>query len=237
VKEAIPNRKTTIEKRGEAANKAFAEARNRIRQNAALAWDASPISAARMAMEIWAEIKDLDWSLVSSSGIGNNWPNVLWRMEKYQQWLGASGGYGVGYGAPAAVGAALANRDLGRFSVNIQADGDLMYAPGVLWTTARHNIPLLTVMHNNRGYHQEVMHLQKLSNFRNRVANLGKDLGPIGTSIQNPDIEYHKLAESMGWWAKGPIKDPAELGPAIKQAVAAVKSGQPALLNVWTQPR
>jgi thiamine pyrophosphate-dependent acetolactate synthase large subunit-like protein len=174
---------------------------------------------------------------VSSSGIGNNWPNQLWRMEKYHQWLGASGGYGVGYGSPAAIGAALANRDLGRFSVNIQADGDLMYAPGVLWTAARHNIPVLTVMHNNRGYHQEVMHLQKLSNFRNRVANLGKDLGPIGTSIQNPDIEYHKLAESMGWWAKGPIKDPAELGPAIKEAVAVVKSGQPALLNVWTQPR
>ena len=70
-----------------------------------------------------------------------------------------------------------------------------------------------------------------------RVAYLGQDLGPIGTSIQNPDIEYHKLAESMGWWAKGPIKDPAELGPAIKEAVAAVRSGQPALLNVWTQPR
>jgi thiamine pyrophosphate-dependent acetolactate synthase large subunit-like protein len=238
VKTAIPNeRKAAIEKRGEAARKAFAEGSDRLRQNAALAWDASPISTARMAMEIWAEIKDLDWSLVSSSGIGNTWPNQLWRMEKYHHWLGLSGGYGVGYGAPAAVGAALANRDLGRFSVNIQADGDLMYAPGVLWTAARHNIPLLTVMHNNRGYHQEVMHLQKLSNFRNRVANLGKDLGPIGTSIQNPDIEYHKLAESMGWWAKGPIKDPAELGPAMKQAVAVVKSGQPALLNVWTQPR
>ena len=238
VKAAIPNeRKAAIEKRGEAARKAFAEGRERLKQNAALAWDASPISTARMAMEIWAEIKDLDWSLVSSSGIGNTWPNRLWRMEKYHHWLGLSGGYGVGYGAPAAVGAALANRDLGRFSVNIQADGDLMYAPGVLWTAARHNIPLLTVMHNNRGYHQEVMHLQKLSNFRNRVANLGKDLGPIGTSIQNPDIEYHKLAESMGWWAKGPIKDPAELGPAMKQAVAVVKSGQPALLNVWTQPR
>jgi hypothetical protein len=27
------------------------------------------------------------------------------------------------------------------------------------------------------------------------------------------------------------------LGPAIKEAVAVVKSGQPALLNVWTQPR
>src|SRR5262249_21984043 len=82
--------------------------------------------------------------------------------------------------------------------------------PGVLWTAARHKIPLLAVMHNNRGYHQEVMHVQRLSNFRNRVASLGGDMGPIGTSIENPDIEYHKLAESMGWWAKGPIKDPAQ---------------------------
>ena len=70
-----------------------------------------------------------------------------------------------------------------------------------------------------------------------QLPNTGDDLGPIGTSIMNPDIEYHKIAEAMGWWAKGPIKDPAELGPAIKEAVAVVKSGQPALLNVWTQPR
>jgi acetolactate synthase-1/2/3 large subunit len=238
VKAALPNdRKAAIEKRGEAAKKAFAEAKERTKQTAALAWDASPISTARLAMETFAQIKDLDWSLVSSSGVGNNWPNRLWPMEKHYHWLGGSGGYGVGYGAPASVGAALANRDLGRFSVNIQSDGDLMYAPGVLWTAARHNIPLLAVMFNNRGYHQEVMHVQRLSNFRNRVASLGKDMGPIGTSIENPDIEYHKLAESMGWWAKGPIKDPAELGPAVKQAVAVVKSGQPALLNVWTQPR
>jgi acetolactate synthase-1/2/3 large subunit len=158
-------------------------------------------------------------------------------MEKYHHWLGGSGGYGVGYGAPASVGAALGNRDLGRFSVTIQSDGDLMYAPGVLWTAAKHKIPLLAVMHNNRGYHQELMHVQRMASFRNRVASTANDLGPIGTSIMNPDIEYHKLAESMGWWAKGPIKDPAELGPAIKEAMAAVKAGQPALVNVWTQPR
>ncbi len=238
VKSAIPNdRKAAIEKRGEAAKKAFAEARQRTKQAAALAWDASPISTARLVMETWGQIKDLDWSLVSSSGNVSNWPNRLWPMERHYHWLGASGGYGVGYGAPASVGAALANRDLGRFSVSIQSDGDLMYAPGVLWTAARHKIPLLAVMHNNRGYHQEVMHVQRLSNFRNRVASLGADMGPIGTSIQNPDIEYHKLAESMGWWAKGPITDPDKLGAVIKEAVAVVKSGQPALVNVWTQPR
>ena len=39
--------------------------------------------------------------------------------------------------------------------MSIQADGDLMYAPGVLWTAARHKIPLLAVMHNNRGYLME----------------------------------------------------------------------------------
>ena len=42
-------------------------------------------------------------------------------MEKHYQWLGGSGGYGVGYGAPASVGAALANRDLGRFSASISS--------------------------------------------------------------------------------------------------------------------
>ena len=238
VKSAIPNdKKAAIAQRGETIKKAYATGRDNVKKAAAFAWDASPISTARLVMETWAQIKDLDWSLVASEGNVSNWPQRLWPMEKYHHWLGRSGGYGVGYGAPASVGAALANRDLGRFSVSIQSDGDLMYAPGVLWTAARHKIPLLAVMHNNRGYHQEVMHVQRLANFRNRVAYNGNDMAPLGTSIENPDIEYHKMAESMGWWAKGPIKDPADLGPAIKEAVAVVKSGQPALLNVWTQPR
>ena len=238
VKSALPNdRKDAIAKRGEAQRKAYGEDQARTRQAAAIGWDASPISTARLCMELYGQIKDLDWSLVASEGNVSNWPNRLWPMEKYHQWLGRSGGYGVGYGAPASVGAALANRDLGRFSVSIQSDGDLMYAPGVLWTAARHKIPLLAVMHNNRSWHQEAMHVQRMANFRNRPMNTGNDFGPIGTSIQNPDIEYHKLAESMGWWARGPIKDPAKLGPAIKEAIAVVKTGQPALLNVWTQPR
>jgi thiamine pyrophosphate-dependent acetolactate synthase large subunit-like protein len=239
VKSAIPNdRKAAIERRGEAARKAKAEARARTLQAAAIAWDASPISTARWSMELWNAVKDLDWSIVAESGNVSQWPLRLWPMEKHYHWLGRSGGAGVGYGVAGAVGGALANRDIGgRFSISIQGDGDLMYAPGVLWTAAKHKIPLLSVMHNNRGYHQELMHVQRLSSFRNRVASLGGDIGPIGTSIMNPDVEYHKLAESMGWWAKGPIKDPAELAPALKEAVAVVKSGQPALLNVWTQPR
>jgi acetolactate synthase I/II/III large subunit len=238
VKSAIPtSAKAAIEKRGESYRKAKQEARVRTREAAALAWDASPISTARLAAEIWPLIKDLDWSMVGSDRQMSNWASRLWPMEKHYHHLGGPGGYGVGYNLPAAMGAALANRSLGRFSVNLQTDGDMMYAPGVMWTAAHHQIPVLTVMHNNRGYHQEVMHVQRLSNRRDRVASLGKDMGPIGTSITNPDIDYAKLAASMGWWSAGPIKDPSELGPTLNRAVEVVKSGQPALVDVWTQPR
>jgi thiamine pyrophosphate-dependent acetolactate synthase large subunit-like protein len=238
VKSALTaDRKNAIEGRAEKAKKTYADIMAREYQAATVAWDASPISTARLCMELYAQIKGLDWSLVASEGNVSNWPNRLWAMTKHHNWIGRSGGYGVGYGAPASVGAALANRDLGRFSVAIQSDGDLMYAPGVLWTAAKHKIPLLSVMHNNRAWHQEVMHVQRIASFRNRPSNYGTDAGPIGTMIQNPDIEYHKLAESMGWWAKGPIKDPEQLAPALKEAIAVVQSGQPALLNVWTQPR
>src|SRR5689334_21188538 len=131
VKAAIPNsRKSAIEQRGQAAKKAHAEAEARTRQAAAVAWDASPISTARLCAETYAAVKDLDWSIVSQSGNVSNWLNRLWPLSEHHHWIGRSGGYGVGYGAPASVGAALANRDAGRFSVNIQADGDLMYAPG-----------------------------------------------------------------------------------------------------------
>ena len=238
VKAAIPaSKKAAFERRGEASRKAKAEARERNLAAMAIGWDASPISTARLTMEVWAQVKDLDWSMVGSDRQMSSWPSRIWPMEKYYHHLGHSGGAGLGYNIGAAVGAALANRPLGRFSVNFQPDGDFMYSPGALWTAAHHNIPFLTVMHNNRGYHQEVMHLQRLSNRRNRVAALGKTMGPIGTSIEAPDIDYGKLASSMGVVGFGPIKDPSELGPTLKRAVDAVKSGQPALVDVWTQPR
>lgn len=229
--------KDAIAKRGDAARKAKAEARDRTRQLAAIGWDAVPISTARMTAELWPYIKDLDWSMIGSERQISSWPSRLWPMEKHYSHIGGPGGYGVGYNSPAAVGAALANRDLGRFSVNFQPDGDFMYVPGVLWTAARHKIPMLTIMHNNRGYHQEVMHVQRMSNRHDRVAMLGNDLGPIGTRIENPDIDYAKLAASMGWWSAGPITDPKDLGPTFKRAVEVVKSGQPALVDVVTQPR
>src|SRR5438552_11759549 len=115
VKAAIPgSKKGAIELRGQAAKKAHAEAEARTKQAAALAWDASPISTARLCAETYAAVKDLDWSIVSQSGNVSNWLNRLWPLSEHHHWIGRPGGYGVGYGAPASVGAAPANRDAGR---------------------------------------------------------------------------------------------------------------------------
>jgi thiamine pyrophosphate-dependent acetolactate synthase large subunit-like protein len=223
------DRKNAFEARARKLMEAQQEARERMLAEASYAWDASPISTARMAAEIWAQVKDKDWSLVSN----NAWAQRLWAFDKHYQYIGGSGGAGVGYGAPAALGAAVANKKYGRLSINIQNDGDLMYAPGVLWTSAHHSIPLLSVMHNNRAYHQEVMHLQRMANRHQR----GITTAEIGTTIKNPNIDYAAMARSMGVHGEGPITDPNDLAPALKRALEAVSRGEPALVDVVTQPR
>jgi hypothetical protein len=45
------------------------------------------------------------------------------------------------------------------------------------------------------------------------------------------------MAQSMGLYAEGPITNPNDLGPAIQRAIAVVKRGEPALLDVVTQAR
>ena len=201
---------------------------------AAAGWDASPISTARVTLELWNQIKHEDWSLVSETfPFFSGWPLRLWDMTKAYHYIGGHGAYGIGYGAPAAVGAALANRRHGRLTVNIQCDGDLNYAPAVLWTAAHHRIPILNIMHNNRAYHQELMFLTDMA----ARANRGIDTARIGTGIDDPNIDYATLAKAYGVFSIGPISDPKELAPAIKRAIEVVKRGEPALVDVITQPR
>jgi acetolactate synthase I/II/III large subunit len=228
------DRKRTFADRGKKLASQHVEALRRARDEAAYGWDASPITTARLCAEIWGAIRNEDWSLVSEVNPWvNRWPLRLWNFDKYHQFIGASGGFGVGYGAPAALGAALANKKHGRLTVAIQNDGDLMYAPGVLWTSAHHRIPLLSVMHNNRAYHQEVMHVQRMADRHSR----GIDRASIGTTITDPNINFAMVAKGMGVYSEGPITDPKDLGPAILRAKEVVKHGEPALVEAITQPR
>jgi len=226
-------RRRVFDERGKKLATARLQSLEQARTAAAVAWDASPISTARMAAEVWAQIRNDDWALVSETSFTSNWAIKLWDFTKYSQYNGGSGAYGVGYGAPAAVGAALAHKKHGRLCVNIQNDGDLMYGPGVLWTAAHHKIPLLNVMHNNRAYHQEVMHIQRMADRHQR----GVTRANVGTTLEDPHIDYAGMARSMGLFGEGPITDPKDLGPALKRALEVVRRGEPALVDVVTQPR
>ncbi|HSR05980.1 MAG TPA: thiamine pyrophosphate-dependent enzyme, partial [Bryobacteraceae bacterium] len=229
-----PDRKRAMMERGAKLAEASRAARERDIEQAAYGWDASPISTARVTVELWNQIKNEDCSLVSDVNLFfSGWPLKLWDFKHHYQYLGEHGAYGIGYGAPAAVGAALANRKYGRLTVNIQCDGDLNYAPGVLWTAAHHRIPLLTIMHNNRAYHQEAMYLSDMAARANRAV----DTFSVGSGINNPNIDYATMAKAYGMYGRGPITDPKDLGPAIKDAIAVVKRGEPALIDVVTQPR
>jgi thiamine pyrophosphate-dependent acetolactate synthase large subunit-like protein len=128
---------------------------------------------------------------------------------------------------------ALANKKHGRLTVTIQPDGDLMMGPGILWTAAHHKVPILYVMHNNRAWHQEYMGLQEMAGRRMR----GADTAHIGTTIRAPFIDYATVAKGMGVYAEGPIDNPADLAPALRRAIAVVKRGEPALIDVLTNGR
>jgi len=225
------DRRTALDQRRRKLADAHDKSMERVRVDATYAWNASPISTARLYAELWSQIKHEDWALVADTN--SSWANRLWTFDKHYQDLGGSGGAGVGYGAPAAVGAALANKKHGRMSVSIGGDGDFMYAPGVWWTAAHHQIPLLSIIHNNRAYHQEVMHVQRMANRHNR----GITRAHVGTTLDSPNIDYAKIVQGMGVNAQGPITNPNDLGPAIKRAIEVVKRGEPSLIDVVTQPR
>ena len=225
-------RRSALEARG----KRYAAARlamvEQTKSDATIGWDSSPITTARMCAEVYAQIRNEDWSLVGNA-IRNLWPLRLWDIKKPYQWNGGSGGAGVGYNLPASLGAALANKPHGRLTLAFGGDGDFLFNPATLWTAAHHQIPMLYIVHNNRAYHQEYMYLQAMAARRGR----GIEKADIGTTIKDPNVDYATVARGMGAHGEGPIVDPNDLAPALKRALAAVKSGQPAVVDVVIDPR
>jgi thiamine pyrophosphate-dependent acetolactate synthase large subunit-like protein len=150
-------------------------------------------------------------------------------MRDEASYLGRSGGEGLGYGLPASLGAALAQRDSDRVVVDIQADGDLMYTPEALWTAAHHQLPLLIVVHNNRTYGKDELHQAEVARVRGRH----DDAPPRGIRLESPDIDFAGLARSQGVEALGPIEDPAGLEAVLRAAVRTVADERrPVLVDV-----
>ncbi len=59
----------------------------------------------------------------------------------------------------------------------------------------------------------------------------------VGTKIENPNIDYAKIAQGYGMYAEGPISDPKDLAAAIRRGVDRVKRGEPALIDIVSEGR
>ena len=214
-----------------AAHKAIRDAEI---DSARYGWNSSPISVPRMIAELGRQIQNDDWAIVSGHQFTGQWQRRLLNHDKFYRYNGDCGGFGIGYDTPASVGGALAHREHGRLPIAIVGDGDFNFVgAGALWTAAHHKIPLLVIVHNNRAYHAEVMLVQRTAARRGR----GNDMVDIGNVIRDPAPDYAKIAQGYGLHAEGPIADPAALGPALERALARVRAGEPALIDVISQPR
>jgi thiamine pyrophosphate-dependent acetolactate synthase large subunit-like protein len=190
------------------------------------------ISTAWLALELGETIKKEDWVLVN--GNSNGWARRLWDFTKPNQYLGGSGGAGLGYGPGAVIGASLALKGTGKFAVSIQSDGDMLMTSSALWTAAKHRIPFLMVMHNNQSYYNSEEHGIEVAKFRNRpVENAG-----IGTHVDDPAVDFAKMAQSFGVAGEGAVRNPADLRPALERGLKYVKEKQlPYLVDVIAEPR
>jgi thiamine pyrophosphate-dependent acetolactate synthase large subunit-like protein len=146
--------------------------------------------------------------------------------------LGMDGGAGIGSGPGMAVGAALALEGTGRVPVAVLGDGDLLMGGTALWTAAHYRLPLLVVVANNASFHNDVVHAERMAGQRRRPARNTW----IGQAIADPDPDLPAFARSLGFHAAGQVRDRSALPAALAAAVAAVRSGQCALVDVRIRP-
>ena len=152
-----------------------------------------------------------------------------WTLRQAPQYLGWHSGGGLGYGVGAAIGAALANGP-GTISVDVQADGDLLFQPQALWTAAHLSLPVLIVVFDNRQYGNTVEHAANIARSRGR----GDERRYRGAGLAVPATDLATLARSFGIWSAGPIADAGTLADRLAEAVDVAASGKPALLDVLT---
>ena len=182
--------------------------------------DAVPIIPERLCNELTKFLPE-DSILVSDTGHAGIWTGSMVDLNHPGQgYIRCAGS--LGWGLPGAIGVKCAAPD--RPVVCFTGDGGLWYHIGELETAVRYNIPVITVVNNNRGLMQN-----KRGDDRGYANVDGADSSELW---QFNDVDLAKVAESMG--ALGIRVDrPGDVQSALGQALA---SGRPAVIDVVTDP-
>ena len=125
-------------------------------------------------------------------------------------WLNNRGG-SIGYGLPAAIGAAIACPD--RKVIALEGDGSAMYTVQSLWTMARENLDITVLVFSNRTYRI----------LQGELTNVGvQNPGPRAMdmlTLNRPDLDWTALARGHGVEAVR-VHDTRELADALQAGLA-----------------
>jgi thiamine pyrophosphate-dependent acetolactate synthase large subunit-like protein len=187
------------------------------------------ITVGRLALDLRAAVGEQP---VTFSHLPLAWHGGDWPIGHPLDHLGGAGGAGLGAGPGIAVGAALALMGTERLPVAVLGDGDFLMGCTALWTACHYRIPLLLVVANNNSFFNDEVHQERVARARNRpVENKW-----IGQRMTDPDIDLAAIGRAQGAVGFGPVKDAAELPEVLGEAVAAVRGGAVAVVDVRVLP-
>lgn len=190
--------------------------------------NSTPISKVQLVAELWNAVKETNWVLTLRNT--RSWPEGIWKFRGGGEYLGHSGGGGVGYGPGAMVGASLAAMEKGKIGVGIIGDGDFLMASSALWTAVHYQVPMLMVINDNNSFYNDEPHQQRIARKRDRVI----ENSWIGMRISDPQINLAGIARSYGCQAYGPIDNSDELRDALLQGIEAALDGRTVVVHALT---
>ncbi len=186
-------------------------------------WDESPMTWPRLLLTL-NEALDDDAIIVEEVGtedwVLRSFPFAEGKKTKIGRTLGRSLCWGMG----ASIGVKLARPDTQ--VVSLQGDGGFLFGQSdSLWAMSRYDVPIITIVCNNRSYDEPRNHIMMK---RGRSQQENKDMICY---LGSPDIEFTHLASAYGIRGER-VAHPAELKPALQRAIATTREGRPYLLDV-----
>ncbi len=141
--------------------------------------------------------------------------------------IGRTEGRSLGWGVGASAGVKLALPD--RQVVSLQGDGGFLFGQtDSLWTMSRYDIPVMTVVTNNRSYEETRWQIF------NRGGRAGRANRDYVSYLGDPDVDFTKLASAYD--IPGAIVSHSdELEPAITEGLRTLRDGRPFMLDVRTR--
>ncbi|MEQ8557192.1 MAG: acetolactate synthase large subunit [Henriciella sp.] len=129
-------------------------------------------------------------AIVSDDGVSNSLPVFLSTIKaEPHDWMGLTGG-AIGQGLPLALGAAVAAPD--RKVIALTGDGAGMYTNQALWSMAREQTDVTTIVFVNHTY--RILNIELARTGAGNPGPTAKEMLEIG----GPDIDWVSLSESVG---------------------------------------